>query len=738
MAAVALGDNPSPRAHQSKANRTFAESGMAFICGALAGALIQNLAELSLPAIAEILLPSSWLPLDWVGPILDSFALPTVLGLASAGLLALGRGSSASFLGSRASACEIVGYVFGRFGIQRASLKWDRNAFCRGWLITGTTGVGKTESGINVIVHSLCQNERGTLKSGYANSELSNAESSFTKETSSRVDALEAELMPIRESRTATRSQLNSLLYRQTIAELSGQIEPQNSEPVAALEFRLADLDNSIAKIEEQISPLRFKADAKRRSAERHKFATFPFGGLAIDEKGEWWQILKGIFAHYDRAHHLCLLQIRPDWASLGWQPSAQFNILSDAQIPHDTYAEIIVKTAQGIEGGGKSGGGNVFFVTQATTQIGWAIALDRAVRSFVESSGHRPITSLADAREILGTTSAQPGPIPTASDILIEPETATIPNLRHCHKLLTNTAYLNTYCRKYADLANADPERHAVLLNATDHFLNNYLTQADEQLSGVIGTIANYLNYFTDPDVAEIFCSRNSFEFADIDHGLMVCVAMPQKFSKHRRYICAILKLLFYKHALRRFDLRAEDKLNKNLLVVFQDEAQRFIQEDDGNVDILRASSCTTVMATQMHSAIYAACAEEKAGRVTVGNLRNRIIFAAADYESAEESAKFLGKQKGETISRSSGKSGTSISRSTEEKFLVEPFRFMPKELPKFTAYVCHADGAFKRMFIPPATLDNKLPTWLNAACADQPLPTRLMAAARSLLNAR
>ena len=39
-------------------------------------------------------------------------------------------------------------------------LTWKRNQFCRGWLITGDTGSGKTSSGINQLVHQVFQNEK--------------------------------------------------------------------------------------------------------------------------------------------------------------------------------------------------------------------------------------------------------------------------------------------------------------------------------------------------------------------------------------------------------------------------------------------------------------------------------------------------------------------------------------------------------------------------------------------------
>ncbi|HEV2453577.1 MAG TPA: hypothetical protein VGY98_04915, partial [Verrucomicrobiae bacterium] len=38
-------------------------------------------------------------------------------------------------------------------------LTWWRNQFCRGWLITGDTGSGKTSSGINQLAHQVFQNE---------------------------------------------------------------------------------------------------------------------------------------------------------------------------------------------------------------------------------------------------------------------------------------------------------------------------------------------------------------------------------------------------------------------------------------------------------------------------------------------------------------------------------------------------------------------------------------------------
>jgi len=43
--------------------------------------------------------------------------------------------------------------------IRLGGLVWKRSQFCRGWLITGDTGSGKTSSGINQLAHQVFRNE---------------------------------------------------------------------------------------------------------------------------------------------------------------------------------------------------------------------------------------------------------------------------------------------------------------------------------------------------------------------------------------------------------------------------------------------------------------------------------------------------------------------------------------------------------------------------------------------------
>jgi hypothetical protein len=43
--------------------------------------------------------------------------------------------------------------------VRLAGFSWTRDDFCRGWLITGDTGSGKTRSGITRLLYQVFQNE---------------------------------------------------------------------------------------------------------------------------------------------------------------------------------------------------------------------------------------------------------------------------------------------------------------------------------------------------------------------------------------------------------------------------------------------------------------------------------------------------------------------------------------------------------------------------------------------------
>jgi hypothetical protein len=389
------------------------------------------------------------------------------------------------------------------------------------------------------------------------------------------------------------------------------------------------------------------------------------WGGLCCDEKGIYHETLVRMTKKYGRLSDLRLLQTKPDGAGDDWEPPATFNLLSDDSIPGSTYATVIVDTASALAGGGEDKG---FFKTQAHAHIGRGIQLFR----------------------LLGLR----------------------PTMHHLLETLQYQPILRAMLSRLDPLAQAG-NREA--RECSDHFLNGYLRQPPEQLGGVISTIYNYLNYFTNPDLVQVFgAEENSFEFSDLDDGAIICIAMPQKYQTERRYVTTILKLLFYTHALRRFDPRPPNKRplsSDNLLICWQDEAQRFVSESDGNVDVIRQANTTTVLAAQSKLSFIPPLGTKEKADVTLLNLRNRIIFKSADRSCAEGSADFIGKKLIWKKSYTRGMGNRSTTRSREEEYRVKPFELMA--LPKFSAVVKHCEKRFRKARIHPIDPDGKIPRW-------------------------
>jgi TraM recognition site of TraD and TraG len=389
------------------------------------------------------------------------------------------------------------------------------------------------------------------------------------------------------------------------------------------------------------------------------------WGGLCCDEKGIYHETLVRMARKYGRENDLLLLQTRPDHAEEDWAPPARFNLLSNLTIPWSTYATVIVDTAAALASGAEDKG---FFKTQAHANIGRGIQLFRLLN--------------------------------------------LVPTMHHLLEVLQYQPVLKSLLQHLESLKNqGNPDAK----ECHDHFLNAYLRQPPEQLGGVISTIYNYLNYFTNPDIVEVFGpGENTFDFSALDDGAIICLSMPQKYQTERRYITTILKLLFYTHVLRRFDPRPATQRpvrEDNLLICWQDEAQRFITESDANVDVIRQANATTVMAAQSKLSFFPALGAKDKAEVTMLNLRNRIIFKAADKSCAEGSADFIGKRMHWKKSYTRGKGGRSTTQSREEEYLVKPFELM--SLPKFTAIIKHCEKGFRKTTIHPVDPEGNTPAW-------------------------
>jgi hypothetical protein len=388
------------------------------------------------------------------------------------------------------------------------------------------------------------------------------------------------------------------------------------------------------------------------------------WGGLCIDEKGVYWETLRAMAAHYHRSHDLIHIQIRPEDGGATWTPAHRFNLMGNRTIPFTTYAKFVVDTATSLGQGGDKG----FFKSQAQTHIAHALELLFEL--------HRPVT-LAGAFELLSDKDKLEATIESVGDLL------------------------------------PTPRKVAVI----EHFTNRFLTQPDEQLGGVRETIGNYLQYFLTPEVAEVFCSPDStFDIADVDTGKIICITMPQKFQTERRYVNTFLKLLFYNHALRRFDKTKTGRASDNLIILWADEAQRFMTaSEDGTsdynvVDVIREAGATIIAAAQSTTSFIPPLGNDKS-RVLTLNLRNRLIFRAADEADAVQAADFLGKKR--IVKRSWGYSAgkRNVNYSETEEHKIKPHKL--RNLRDHECVLVHCERGFRRVTLPPLESDGNVPKW-------------------------
>jgi hypothetical protein len=390
------------------------------------------------------------------------------------------------------------------------------------------------------------------------------------------------------------------------------------------------------------------------------------WGGLCIDEKGVYWETLAAMAKHHHREHDLIHLQIRPDDSDTQWTPPYYFNLVGDRSIPFMSYAKFIVDTAASLGQGGDKG----FFKSQAQTHIAHALELLYELKC--------PVTLLAAS------------------------------------KLLSNRKLLEEELENLSFLGEL-PRRTAVI----DHFTNRLLNQPEEQLGGVRETTANYLQCFLTPEVAEVFCAETStFDFTEIDKGKIICVTMPQKFQTERRYVNTFLKLLFYSHALRRFDKSKAERANDNLLILWADEAQRFMTaSEDGTsdyncVDVIREAGATIVAAAQSTTSLIPPLGNDKSKVLTL-NLRNRMIFRSADEADAVQAADFLGKKL--VMKRSWGSSAgkRNVNYSETEEHKIKSYKL--RKLRDHECVLVHCENGFRQITLPPLEANGMIAKWFS-----------------------
>ena len=541
-----------------------------------------------------------------------------------------------------------------------AGIRVDRNAGCRGGLVTGATGSGKTLSCILPRLHSLCVNECGVERDRWAGSPMAREFAQVRRRH--------------QEQSHLTQIELERLSLARNLAE-RGSAAPAragNTRPEAApLDLQIELLRG---QEERRTQALQQASDRCRRA----RYQVPPWGGFVCGEKGSEWQAVQTLLAHYGRQEDLCLLRTRPPFAPAGWSPPVRLNLLSMDEVPADTYAKMIVETGLSVE---EASSRDEFFIPQARDKIAWGIRLVRAVEGEAQRSG---------------TRSRRPPSLLGILDILTVPESY----------------------RQFLQKATGDHPQLAAneaFAEARFQLENNYWNQPPEQLGGVRSTLYNFLIPFAEPEIAEVFCTDSTFDLRDIQLGKVVCLAVPQKFSVQRRYVATLIKTLAYQVVLERFDRRQDhpDWLNRNVILVEQDEWQRHAVRADCEVDIVREARGAVYAATQSQNAVWLKLGGKERAAPLIANLRNRWICQAATEECAEESSLLISSRVAREVSYSEGQGGRTTNVSFPERPILP--RHELRNLPPFYVVFAPAEGPwlFRKCIAMPATPEGGVPPW-------------------------
>lgn len=377
------------------------------------------------------------------------------------------------------------------------------------------------------------------------------------------------------------------------------------------------------------------------------------WGGLVFGVKGDEHEFVERLANAFGRSNDVLGLQLRPSGASTHWKPPHRFNLLSDRSLPWTTHAKTIVDIAASLTEGAQS----AFFRPMA--QI-----------------------SLAHSFQLL--------------DELQEKVTIT-----RALRLLTSTSALRSALEDLAEMPTTETHEHLL-----EFFKTTFVeAKAYEQREGIEGTIKTYLGFFMDPDIATVFSSDepNSFTLSSVDDGAIITLTMPQRFVTERRYIQTYFKILFYYHALRRFEKTPQERTNENLLLLVADEFQDIVTATEDGIsdhkiaDRVRAANLTIIAAVQSEMSLDPAVGRERR-KVLSLNMRSRLIFRAADSDGATASAEFIGKRSVWKRSRTSRALGPiTHGRREEEEYRIKPSKLL--RLPDLHAVVVHPSKRWQRL---------------------------------------
>ena len=379
-------------------------------------------------------------------------------------------------------------------------------------------------------------------------------------------------------------------------------------------------------------------------------------GGLVMANKGDEWFVLERLARRHGREQDLIRLRPRIVGDAPNRGPTHRLNVTGDTRLPFTARARLLVDTATALNPKDEKG----FFKVKGSAHIGRALEL---------------LTEIG------------------------RPPTAT-----NAYTLLTSEAELKAALEK---LAEKDPTERRIRL--AEILEQTYLKhEAKEQRAGEIGTSQNYLEYLGTPEIAEVFSSNelDTCSISDVDRGKIFCIDVPQDYTTERQYVFTLMKLLLYRHALRRYSLPPYERYALNQLVYIGDEFQNAITASlDGTsdfnvIDRLRDCWLMLVVSAQAFESLIPPQTREQA-EVLALNLKNLVMYRAASETDAKRCAEALGRHYVERSTRTVNADNSSHSYQRVEEYRMKPHEF--RALPDHTAVVRHCTNGYRKVRLRP-----------------------------------
>ena len=123
------------------------------------------------------------------------------------------------------------------------------------------------------------------------------------------------------------------------------------------------------------------------------------WGGVAVDQKGDFWEIVEGFAKQFDRKDDLIMLKTRPKGSKKA--PAHSYNIISYKGITRTTYAQLVIDCSKSVDGKGQ---GDPFWDNSARNAIENSFYLTDSIEELIR---YNPLDDLNKIRQRIAYATA-------------------------------------------------------------------------------------------------------------------------------------------------------------------------------------------------------------------------------------------------------------------------------------------------------------------------------------------